>query len=513
MRVNQLKAGTTLAYLQMALQAIISLAYTPFLVEMLGQSEYGLYATVLSTVSMLSILNLGLGNGYIKYYSTYKKNGDNESIYKLNGLFLTIFSVLGMVVLCVGLFFSFHLELVFDSGFTAQEYATAKILFILLTINLTITFPMNTFSCIITAHERFLFHKLAGMIRTVASPLLTLPLLFFGFKSIALVAVTISLALVNDLFYVGYVFGKLHQKFIFSHFEKGLLKRLMTFTSFVAINLIVDQINSNFDKLLLGRYCGTAAVAVYSIGYTFYTYYSQFSVSVSSVFAPRVHRIVAETQDKPQQQKERLTALFTKVGRIQFMVLALVASGLVLFGKAFIVDHWVGPEYITSYYVALIIIIPSSIALVQNVGIQVQRALNLHQFRSIIYMVMALINLVVSIILIKSVGPIGAPVGTAISLILANGLIMNVFYHKRCSLDILRFWKSILTLARGLVVPLLFGVLIIKHIDLSSVFAFLGTALTYTVVYFVSMWIWGMNESERALFAKPANKIIKKFRG
>lgn len=75
---------------------------------------------------------------------------------------------------------------------------------------------------------------------------------------------------------------------------------------------------------MLGRFAGTTAVALYGVGGQINTLYLQFSSSVSNVFVPKVNRIVAETNDNDQ-----LTKLFTKVGRIQFMVLGLILSGFI----------------------------------------------------------------------------------------------------------------------------------------------------------------------------------------
>ena len=61
---NQLKIGTVLSYLQMGISVLISLVYTPMMIRLLGQNEYGLYQTVTSTISMLSLLSLGFNSGY-----------------------------------------------------------------------------------------------------------------------------------------------------------------------------------------------------------------------------------------------------------------------------------------------------------------------------------------------------------------------------------------------------------------------------------------------------------------
>ena len=333
MAKSQIKAGTILSYLQMAVNIIINLIYTPVMIRLLGQSEYGLYNTVSSTISMLSVLSLGFNAGYIRYFSKYKKENDNTSIYKLNGLFLIIFTVIGLIAFLCGLFLSQNLTLVFDKGLTSQEYEIAKVLMLLLAINLAITFPMSVFSNIISANEKFVFLKLLGIIKHVAGPLVTLPILLAGYRSIAMVVVTISVSIAVDACYFIYVVFVLKNKFIFHGFEHGLFMGVFSYTGFIALNMIVDQINWNLGKFLLGRYSGTVAVAVYSAGYTLYQSYMMFSTHISGVFTPRIHKISRETANDNVAQRKQVTDLFVKIGRIQFIILALVATGVVFFGK------------------------------------------------------------------------------------------------------------------------------------------------------------------------------------
>lgn len=113
---SQLKMGIVLSYINMGLAIITSLVYTPVMIKALGQSEYGLYNTVASTISVMSILSLGFNSGYIKYYASYKNENDTTRIYKLNGLFLEVFLFLGVIVLLCGLFLMKHLEIVFSGG-------------------------------------------------------------------------------------------------------------------------------------------------------------------------------------------------------------------------------------------------------------------------------------------------------------------------------------------------------------------------------------------------------------
>lgn len=500
--------GTLLTYLQMILGVLIGLLYTPVMIRILGQNEYGLYNTVASTISMLSVLSLGFNSSYVRYFAEYRKNKDYQAIYRLNGMFICIFATIGVIALICGLYIANHLNLVFESGLTADEYILAKKLMIVLTINLAISFPMSVFQSIISANERFIFLKLLSMLKTVGGPLVTLPLLLMGYRSVALVCITLIIACITDLFYFIYVFFILKNRFVFRGIERNIVADLFVYTSFIAVNIIIDQINLNVDKVLLGRYKGTAATAVYAVGYALYHYYSMASTAVSSVFAPRVHRIVRESETSGERKKA-LTNLFIKVGRIQFLILGLIVTGIVFFGKQFIA-LWAGYEYIDAYYVLLLLCIPATVPLIQNTGIEIQRALNRHKFRSIVYLIMAVHNLIISISLCQRYGVVGCAIGTAISFAVANGLIMNIYYHKKCDIDIVLFWKEIKSVSKGLLIPIVSGVLILYTMDTNSLIGLISAIALYTTIYFLSMLCLGLNTREKEMLKKPIRQMFNK---
>ena len=132
----------------------------------------------------------------------------------------------------------------------------------------------------------------------------------------------------------------------------------------------------------------------------------------------------------------------------------ILGSGctMVFFGRPFI-KIWAGTGYEDAYYVVLLLTIPATIPLIQNVGIEIQRAQNKHKFRSIVYMIRAVLNLGVSIVFCQWWGAIGSALGTAISLVVANGFLINFYYQKKCNVDAVAFWKSIIKMLRGLVLP------------------------------------------------------------
>ncbi len=489
----------------MVCSILITLFYTPVMIRLMGNSEYGLYNTVSSLISIIALLNLGFGSSYIRYYSDLKSKNDSYGIYRLNGMFLLIFSFISIIVIVCGSFLINNLKLVFSAGLTSEEYEIAKKLFTVLIINLAISIPMNIFTCIITARESFVFFKLVSLLKTIASPLLALPLLLLGFRSFGMVISILIISVACDILYLVYVFLFLKERFIFNNFDVCLFKDIFSYTILIAIHLVVDQINWNVDKVLLGRFKGTSDVAVYSVGYSLYAHYMTLGLAFVNLFFPRVHSVVSSGFERIKL-REKLTDIFSKVGKIQFVILAPVALGFVFWGKAFI-NFWVGKEYSISYYVALLLIIPGSIDIIQNIGIEIQRAQKLHKFRAIVYIIMAVVNVVVSIILCPRFGVIGCAFGTAVSLILVQGIVINFYYHKKCNLDVIAFWKSITGSCKTLLLPIVFG-LICKFIRPEiSLIELIVQLCIFSCIYVVSLYFFGLDYNDKT---KIKNILLKR---
>jgi O-antigen/teichoic acid export membrane protein len=504
MKVNQLKAGAALSYISMGLGYLVSIIYTPIMLRLLGQSEYGLYNLVASVVAYLGVLNFGFGSAYMRYYSRYKVQDDREKIATLNGMFLIIFSVIGLIAVIAGTVLAMNTEVIFGSELTSTELSRAKILMMILVINLAISFPNIVFTSHITANEKFVFQKLVQMIKTVANPFVVLPVLLMGYGSVGMVVMTTILNITIEIINAIYCIKTLKMEFSFKNFDFKLMREMTVFSSYIFINLVIDQINWNVDKFILGRFHGTISVAVYGLAAQLNTYYLSISTAISSVFIPRVHRLVANSDNNSE-----LTKLFTRIGRVQFIILSLISSGLIFFGRPFI-NMWAGGNYNGSYPIVLLLIIPVTIPLIQNIGIEIQRAKNMHQFRSWIYFFIALGNLGLTIPLAKVYGGVGAAIGTGIALLIGNGFVMNWYYHARVGLDIKFFWKEILSFIPALMPTILAGILMVRYLSLDSILHFIGLGIIYIIIFCVSMWFIGMNQYEKDLIGKPIKRIISR---
>ena len=204
MKVNQVKVGIVLSYAVIVLNMVIGIIYTPLLTKQLGQSEYGLYSLVTTIISYLTILDFGFGNSIIIYTAKYRANKQKKEEQKLHGMFLIIYTVIGIIAGIVGIIIWANVDRFFGARMTTQELEKAKVLMGILTFNMVITFPFSIFSSIITAYEKFVFAKILNIIRILLNPIITVILLKLGYKSIGLVILTtvlnIMVLLMNFLY-------------------------------------------------------------------------------------------------------------------------------------------------------------------------------------------------------------------------------------------------------------------------------------------------------------------------
>lgn len=501
MAISQRKAAVIISYATQFVHILSALLYTPLMLRVLGQSEYGTYQMVSSIVSYLGLFSLGFGSSYTKFYMRYAVKNDHEGVARLNGMFLIVFTVIAAIAGICGGFMVYNIRGFLGDGLTQEEYSTATVLMKVMILNLVLSFFSSVFDCIVTAREEFILQRTLSFFQILLNPLITLPLLLSGMGSVGMVMVSTVLAIGKFVVTVIFCLKKLHVRFSVSGLSFPLLKEIWGFTFYIFLNQILDQVSWTLDKYLLGRMSGTTAVAVYGVAGQLNSLYLQFSGSISGPFAPKINRIVARDDNA-----EELSRLFIKVGRLQAFLLFLFISGYILFGEVFVI-LWGGPEYEMSYYVGLFLMVPVTVALMQNLGIEIQRAKNKHKVRSLVYFVIAIGNVLISIPLIRRFGAVGAAAGTAVSFIPGTILFMNCYYYYALGLDIPGFWKQIGRIIVAALPAFVLGFGIWRFCRVENWQELILAASIYSAAYCLCIYLWGMNSREK----EQVHAIFRRF--
>ena len=288
---NNIKLATIISYITLIIGNIISIIYTPFMLATLGSEEYGLFTLVNTIISYIYLLDMGLGNAIIRYNSKYMAENDEDGLQKVNGMFLCLYSLIAVIGVIIGFIVYKNLDTIFINGLSLQEINKIKTMFIVAIINLAFSFPLNVFSGIIIANERFVFTKIIALVRTILNPIVMISVLLLGYKSLGmLIASTIfniSIGFIN----IFYCFNVLKVKIKFRGFNKRIYKEVFRYSFFIFLSAIAYKLYWSTDQIILGMFVGSSAISIYSIGVQFNGYLTSFSNVVSGMFLPKLTKL------------------------------------------------------------------------------------------------------------------------------------------------------------------------------------------------------------------------------
>ena len=495
-----MRKAVVITYITIILGNVISLVYTPFMVAKLGKSEFGLFSLVNSIVAYIYLLDMGFGNAVIRYNSKYMVEKNEDGRRKVNGMFLSLYLVLGLISLIIGTIVYFNLGKIMGKNLSPVEIIKTKQMFMVAIFNIALSFPLSIFNSIITAHEKFVYIKLINLIRTILNPVIMITILLFGSRAFGMVIGSTVFNLMLGLMNVIYCFKILKLKIKFAGFDKALFREIFRYSFFVFLGAIAYQIYWNTDQLILAIFVGSAPIAIYAVSSQFNTYFISLSNVLSSIFLPKLTKMVAV-----EENKNELMKLLTKVGRIQYYICSYIFVGFVLVGKQFIV-RWMGESYSYCYIIAIILMFPQIFSIIQSLFATMLEAMNKHKVKAYIYLTIAIVNVLISVLLVKKYQGLGCAIGTAIGMII-NATANNIYYKYFIKLDIKYFWLKILKLVIPSSITFGLGFIVIKMLSPSSYISILIFGIIFTIIYFIVFWILGFNKYEKDIFVSTLKKV------
>jgi len=506
MAINQLKAGAVLSYAVLGVSNLVGLLYTPYMLRTMGQSEYGLYSLAASVIAYLTILDLGFGNAIVRYTAKFRAEGKTDQQYFMFGMFILLYSIIGIIALLIGSALYFNVNAMFGDTMTLEELDKARILIGLMIFNLAVTFPLSIFGSIITAYEDFIFQKAIQIVRILLNTAVMIVLLKLGYRAIGMAVVATLFNIATLLLNYWYCMHKIKIRIYFGKFQWRFLGEVAIYSFYIFLNVIMDRIYWSTGQVVLGIFAGTAAVAVFALAIQLEQIYMSFSMAISGVFLPKVTAMA--TTEQPSEKA--ISDLFIRTGRIQYIVMAFILTGFILFGRQFII-LWAGADYANAYPIALLFFIPLTIPLIQNLGITILQARNQMQFRSVLYIIIALCSLGLQIPLVKYYGGIGCAIAVSAALVAGQIIVMNIYYYKKQRINIPKFWKEILKMS---IAPSSIGIVayfLLMNMSLDTVVSLgLGIAV-FSLIYIPIFWFIGMNQYERDLLGNPLKNMILQF--
>ena len=494
--MNQRKVGAILSYATIGLQNLVGLLYTPYLLRMLGKSEYGLYSLVTSIISYLTLLDFGFGDAVVRYTAKYRAEGKHSEQYSMFGMFTIIYLSIAVVASVLGVVLALNLDCFFSNTMSVTEISRARIMLLCLVGNLAVTFFFSIYKAILDAYEQFVFVRALNVFRILLNTIIMVALLQYGFKAVALVVVTTILNVVVMLANFLHCMFKLKIHVSFTDIPWFNLKEIGGYSVFIFLNSCISHVYWFSGQFILGIFKGAMVIAVYAVAIQLVNMFKHFTGAISSVFFPKVVALSVR-----EESNREISDLFNKIGRLQYIIISLVISGFIVFGSNFI-SLWAGDGYEEAYLLTLIFFVSLMPAQTQQIGWIVCKAKNHLKFRTYTYIVIAILCLIAQVLGSKYYGMVGNAVSIGASLIIMEGFILNVYYQKKEGIDICAFWKNVGQLSIIPTILVFVATYVKSFINMESWFNLILGICVYGALFFVLSFLLSFNSYERNIFCR-----------
>lgn len=483
---KNIKYGVIISYVSLAVSIILHIFFTPFLLDRVGQIQYGLLAFVTSITSWFTIGAYALNDSFIKFSTVeFSKRGDNK---RSNAIYIKLLIILGLGISLIGaiLYILLKANIIPLNNYSENEKNEILLLYCISLMQVIFTTVFAFFRLFNEYKSNFIFIKTVALASTFTTTFVNIVYLQ-RHSSVVFIAIVGAIAAVVTLL-LYYAAAKIKYNIVFGNDtlkdNVSYVKEIITYSSYLLLSVIVTEINTSVDKTILGFFSGASYVTVYQLGLAFDTYYSEFVISVNSVFIPRINMLVVENKH------ESVKDFFLDLSGIQSIIVFLIIGGFYISGKEFIAA-WLGENQPTVYVISLVLMILHSVHYCSYSSQIVQRAYSKHKIPACINLAVALINVIVSVILVSAF-PIEYSVwmcliGTVFAEVLGRWIIIPIYNYKALGLPMVRFYFQMLRIAIICVISCLTANycfhFIFRNIGMAVWKVFFFKSFTFLIIY------------------------------
>lgn len=497
--------GISISYLNTALNMICGLFLSSFLLRSLGDSEYGLYQTVAAFATYLVLLEFGTGNVMSRNIAVCKASGKKEDLEKnISTIWFITVALSALIIIISGVFY-FSIDSLYKSTMTEAQIVYAKRIFVFVTAYLVFSFYTQTLNGVLLGYEQYTFSQILNGIRIVLRTALLVGIILF--KPYAIVIAFTDMVLSFLVLVLTWSYCKKHYnlRFRLKVFDKAILIEALPFCFALMIQSLVNQANNNVDKFVIGIMVSMESVAIYSVAQYVYSIFSSVTTVPISMYLPQVAKDIGEGK-----KGRSLTDTLIEPCRLVVLIGGAIVFGFFAIGQQFIKIVY-GTNYSVAWIYALIIMIPMFINMTIGILINVLDVLKKRIVRSFVLLGTTILNIALTVIFIKFIGIIGAVIATAISTLLGQVLIMNIYYDRKLGIKVMRLYakayKGILPIY---IIASAIGFIVSRLINNNLLSLIIGGIL-FIGISLVLLLIFGMNESEKSKLKSIMMRCKNKF--
>lgn len=501
---RQIKIGGIISYLTIGFSIISGLIYTPWMISIIGQSNFGLYTLATSLVTMVTI-DLGLSSAVTRFISKYRAENDVESIRKFLGISYKLFIFLAFIFLVSLTIVYLNVDRIFLK-LSLEEIGKVKVLLSIAGLYAVVSFPFHPLDGLLVSGERFIFQKSTALISKVLNVALMVIALLMGYGLYSLVVVNAFSGFVIIGLKLYFLSKNDPQQIEWKGFDTRLTREIFSFSLWVMVVSIAQRLILNVTPSVLGITSGSREIAIFSAAMTIEGYVWTFASVFGGMFLPKVAKLIYGDNAGSGAIQE----LMIKVGRIQFILLAGIVSIFIVAGSDFFLN-WLGPDFEKSYLITVLLVLPGLITIPQEIASTALIASNQVKYNAFSKIIVAVLSISLSYILSLRYGATGAGMAILTGNLVGSVLVMNIIYVRVLKINVWEFFRKCqLSMMMPFILVLIAGLGLNYLITDVSWVNTISKIVLLLIIYAFTAYFLAMNSYEKELILGMVRKIIRK---
>jgi O-antigen/teichoic acid export membrane protein len=489
-------------YLAIAVEAVLGLVVLPFNIAHLGQSAYGLWMLATSVTTYFSVLDLGYGGALVKFVAQYRSRRDVRALNEILSTTFVVFATFGVVTYLVAIGIALFMGRLFQ--LTPEQIYTGRIVMLIVSLSVAAGTAVSVYGGVINGFQRYDLNNVVGGATSVITAVVNVAVLLAGYGLIELVAATTVVRLLSYLVYR----ANAYRVFPGLQIRVGSFRRerLREVTSLSVYMLLIDwanKLNYSVDALVIGAFLNTSAVAVWTIGQRLAEMTQRITNQLNDVLFPTV------VDNDTANRMDRLQAIFIQGTRLSLATVIPIGGAMMLMAAP-LVRAWVGPEFAGSVVVLQLL----SLAVIVRIGTATAstllKAAGEHRLVAFANVAAAVVNVAVSIAIVKPFGLAGVAIGTLVPVCIASSLLVFPAGCRRVQLSLGRGLAEAVWPAVWPAAAMAAFVYVTRDLVPVSLVAVGAEMATACVVYVAAFVAFGINRRERRFYVTKTFGLLQR---
>ena len=491
---DKLIRSSFLRVLNLVANIVVAFFMMPFVIGSIGDRWYGLWIIVGTLVGYYGFFDLGLSSALQRFVSRTIGTEDYEEMNSIFNTSFVLFLGAGALAIVITLVIIIGCPLFMDN---ATDISIFRIVIALIGFNMAISLPLRAFEGFLYAQVRYDVVNIILVIKLLIRTLLIVLFLKAGYGIISLAIITLSVDILGYLASIVFVVKK-YQYLTISvrSFCRDRIKILFSYSIFSFITHVATKLRFQVSSFIITAFLGLSLVTHFNIGSRIALYYMMIITSAIALMMPVFSRFEG-LNDYNQIRKN-----FLFVSKLNFILSLFIGGSILIYGRAFIV-RWMGPDYLDSFHVLIILITGLIFHTMQMTSVTLIFGLSKHKPYSFIVLAEGAANIALSILLVRRYGIVGVALGVAIPMLITSIFIVPIY---ACRIIALRLRDYVLLAIKGLLIGaiVLFAMwLAIRgYITESFIRIFTLGAITSIIFLIVNIFVM-LNREERRKIKIP----------